>query len=121
MAATDSVLVTGRRNFLVRALGFTAAGATLAVPVLAVTTPQERIKHHLKGLQEALQDQYGAPAKVSFTGSFDIGLDGTAGPATAVAMVSVMPEAAGRVRWFLDTGNERVADVQNAKPFGYRA
>ncbi|ATQ67872.1 MULTISPECIES: hypothetical protein [Methylosinus] len=37
-------LIIPRRDFLVRALGFTAAGAAVAVPVLALETPEERIE-----------------------------------------------------------------------------
>ncbi|MFG1257315.1 hypothetical protein V5F79_08300 [Xanthobacter flavus] len=59
MEQAKSVLITGRRNFLVRALGFTAAGATLSVPVVAMETPQERIRHHVKGLERAFADLYG--------------------------------------------------------------
>lgn len=62
----SDLLVTGRRNFLVRALGFTAAGATLAVPVLAVSTPEERIRHHLKGLEQAFADHYGVAVQARF-------------------------------------------------------
>jgi hypothetical protein len=61
------VLITGRRNFLVRALGFTAAGATLSVPVVAMETPLERINHHMQGLEKAFADFYGnAPEKAVF-------------------------------------------------------
>lgn len=64
-------LVTDRRNFLVRALGFTAAGATLAVPVVAMETPEERIRHHMKGLEKAFADYYGTdmPITPTFSGT----------------------------------------------------
>jgi hypothetical protein len=65
MTQAESVLITSRRNFIVRALGFTAAGATMAVPVLAVSSVQDRIRHHLKGLEAAYRDLYpGAPVVV---------------------------------------------------------
>jgi hypothetical protein len=48
---TEHQLITPRRNFLIRALGFTAAGATLAVP----TSPQKR---HLAELRKAIGDLY---------------------------------------------------------------
>ena len=69
MEQAKSVLITGRRNFLVRALGFTAAGATLTVPVVAMETPLERIHHHMKGLEQAFADYYGPgiPITPSFT------------------------------------------------------
>jgi hypothetical protein len=51
-------LVTSRRNFLVRAFGLTAAGATCAVPIITVASAQERIAHHLKGLEDAYRDLY---------------------------------------------------------------
>jgi hypothetical protein len=55
---SGSVLITPRRNFLIRALGFTAAGASLSVPVLALQSPRERIDHHFKELAAAFQDLY---------------------------------------------------------------
>lgn len=102
------LLVTGRRNFLVRALGFTAAGAALSVPVLAVTSPQDRIQHHLKGLQEAFQDLYGRPAAATFSDGIGVQI-GRDRLASGVAMVSAMPEHAGTVRWFLDSGGPMLA------------
>lgn len=44
MTTSLPTLVIPRRSFLVRALGFTAAGAAVAVPVLALETPEERIE-----------------------------------------------------------------------------
>lgn len=40
-------LIVPRRNFLIRALGFTAMGASVPVPVLALDTPQSRLEHHI--------------------------------------------------------------------------
>ncbi len=58
-------LVTSRRNFLVRAFGLTAAGATCAVPIITMASAQERIAHHLKGLEDAYRDLYpGVPVLV---------------------------------------------------------
>src|SRR5919202_6230956 len=58
-------LVTSPRNFLVRAFGLTAAGATCAVPIITVASVQERIAHHLKGLEDAYRDLYpGVPVLV---------------------------------------------------------
>ena len=53
-------LITPRRNFLVRALGFTAAGATLPVGILAVEDARSRIDHHQAELVKAWGDYYGA-------------------------------------------------------------
>lgn len=66
--STGSLLVTHRRGFLVRALGFTAGGAALTVPVLAVSTPFERVQFHLQSLEAAFRDLYpGAPVAVRGT------------------------------------------------------
>jgi hypothetical protein len=42
---------TFRCNFLIRALGFTAAGATVSI---SPTHPQKRIDYHLQELTKAL-------------------------------------------------------------------
>lgn len=57
---TETTLITPRRNFLIRALGFTAAGATLAVPVVALDTPEARLAHHMKGVGTAMQELFPA-------------------------------------------------------------
>lgn len=51
-------LITPRRNFLVRALGFTAAGATLAVPVVALASAEDRLKHHAAGAEQAFRELF---------------------------------------------------------------
>jgi hypothetical protein len=51
-------VIMPRRGFLTRALGFTAAGATLALPIITVDNAEARVSHHLKGLTKALQDLY---------------------------------------------------------------
>jgi hypothetical protein len=58
MATSEHQLITPRRNFLIRALGFTAAGATVSVPVLLADNPQKRVDYHLQELTKALQEQY---------------------------------------------------------------
>src|SRR4051794_12658944 len=64
-AMADSVLITPRRNFLVRALGFTAAGAALAVPIVTVASAEERLEHHLRGAVDAYRDLFpGVPVIV---------------------------------------------------------
>jgi hypothetical protein len=54
----DSKVIVPRRNFLIRALGFTAAGASMVLPVVALQSPEERIAHHFKELEAALRDRY---------------------------------------------------------------
>lgn len=51
-------LITPRRNFLIRALGFTASGATLAVPIVPLASPEERLAHHMKGAEQAFRDLF---------------------------------------------------------------
>lgn len=51
-------LVTSRRNFFTRAFGLTIAGATVAVPVVALASPEDRIRHHAEGLEAAIRDAY---------------------------------------------------------------
>lgn len=58
MPQAETILITSRRNFLVRALGFTAAGATVAVPIVTVGDAKARVEHHVKQLEEALRDYY---------------------------------------------------------------
>ena len=55
---SESVLITPRRNFLIRALGFTAAGATLSVPIITVADAKARIEHHKAELEKAFRDYY---------------------------------------------------------------
>lgn len=57
--STETQLITPRRNFLIRALGFTAAGATVAVPITTLADAQARIEHHTRELERALGDRYG--------------------------------------------------------------
>jgi hypothetical protein len=58
MAMSEHQLITHRRNFLIRALGFTAAGATVSIPVVLADNPQRRVDYHLQELTKALQEQY---------------------------------------------------------------
>lgn len=60
---SDLKLITPRRNFLIRALGFTAAGATLPIGIVAADDPAARIAHHQAELEKAWRDYYG-PATV---------------------------------------------------------
>ena len=57
-AMSEHQLITPRRNFLIRALGFTAAGATVSIPVLLADDPQKRVDYHLQELTKALQEQF---------------------------------------------------------------
>ena len=52
----DSKVIVPRRNFFIRALGFTAAGTSMVLPVIALQSPEERITHHFKELEAAFQD-----------------------------------------------------------------
>jgi hypothetical protein len=55
-------LITPRRNFLIRALGFTAAGATLPIGIVTADDPRARIEHHQAQLLKVWQDYYGPDA-----------------------------------------------------------
>lgn len=55
--ATAQVIIP-RRNFLVRALGLTAAGATMALPIITMDDARARAEHHYRELQKALGDLY---------------------------------------------------------------
>jgi hypothetical protein len=59
-------IITPRRNFLIRALGFTAAGATLPIGIVAADDPRARIEHHQAELVKAWRDYYGHDAVVTF-------------------------------------------------------
>ena len=61
-------LITPRRNFLIKAFGFTAAGATMSIPIVTLANAKSRIEHHKKGLTEAWQDYY-AGAKCMVQGN----------------------------------------------------
>jgi hypothetical protein len=56
---TELKLITPRRNFLIRALGFTAAGATLPIGIVAADDPRARIEHHQAELLKAWRDYFG--------------------------------------------------------------
>jgi hypothetical protein len=55
-------LITPRRNVLIRALGFTAAGATLPIGIIAADDAGARIAHHQSELEKAWADYYGPDA-----------------------------------------------------------
>jgi hypothetical protein len=61
--STELKLITPRRNFLIRALGFTAAGATLPIGLVAADDPAARIAHYQAELEKAWREHYG-PATV---------------------------------------------------------
>ncbi len=54
-------LIAPRRNFLIRALGFTAAGAILPIGIVAAEDARARIVHHQAELEKAWRDYYGTP------------------------------------------------------------
>src|ERR1043166_3951729 len=66
MAEADAKVIMPRRNFLIRALGFTAAGATLSLPLVTVADAKSRIEHHVEGLKAALRDYYPPQVDVIF-------------------------------------------------------
>lgn len=57
-------LIVPRRNFLIRALGFTAAGATLPISIITADDAKARIAHHQNELERAWRDYYGPDAGV---------------------------------------------------------
>jgi hypothetical protein len=52
-------LIVPRRNFLIRALGFTAAGATLPISIITADDAKARMDHHQAELERAWRDYYG--------------------------------------------------------------
>jgi hypothetical protein len=84
-------VIMPRRNFLIRALGFTAAGATMTLPIVTVADAKARVGYHAKELEKAFQDYYAGlaidvrgngqsleqvrqmdfPAVLTFTASFE--------------------------------------------------
>lgn len=54
----DTALILPRRNFLVRALGLTVAGATVTIPIITQDDALKRIEHHRNGLEAAMRDYY---------------------------------------------------------------
>src|SRR5882757_9360615 len=60
--SSELKLITPRRNFLIRALGFTAAGATLPIGIVAADDPAAHIAHHQVELEKAWRDYYGPGA-----------------------------------------------------------
>jgi hypothetical protein len=60
MSQAETQLIVPRRNFLIRALGFTAAGATMAIPIVTLADARSRIDHHAKELEKAWRDYYPA-------------------------------------------------------------
>jgi hypothetical protein len=51
-------LITSRRNFLVRATAYTAAGGAVTVPIVTIPDVKARVQHHLDELHKALRDLY---------------------------------------------------------------
>jgi hypothetical protein len=72
--ATPTVIMP-RRGFLTRALGFTAAGATLALPIITVDDARARATHHLRELKRALKDLY-PTREITATARFPQGVEG---------------------------------------------
>jgi hypothetical protein len=59
---SDLKLIAPRRNFLIRALGFTAAGVTLPIGIITADDAKARIAHHKAELEKAWADYYGTSA-----------------------------------------------------------
>ena len=55
----NPTLIVPRRNFLIRAFGFTAAGATLPISIITADDAKARMDHHEAELRKAWQDYYG--------------------------------------------------------------
>ena len=86
MSATPTLIVP-RRNFLIRALGFTAAGASVAVPVTTLASPEERFRHHVEGVAAAMRELYPHRAcDVTIAGNaiYDVQDRSTDGPFVAI-------------------------------------
>ena len=64
MSASELKIIAPRRNFLIRALGFTAAGAVLPIAIITADDAQARIAHHQAGLEKAWRDYYGVSHNV---------------------------------------------------------
>jgi hypothetical protein len=54
----EPTLIVPRRNFLIRALGFTAGGAAMAVPIVTVDSPEKRLRHHLEAAGAAMRELF---------------------------------------------------------------
>lgn len=67
-APNGAALILPRRNFLIRALGFTAAGAAVTIPIITQDDALKRIEHHRNGLEAAMRDYY-AGLKVEVCGN----------------------------------------------------
>lgn len=71
-------LILPRRNFLVRALGFTVAGATVPISIVTADDARARMDHHQAELAKAWRDYYGPVYNVR--GHADIKPVGTINP-----------------------------------------
>lgn len=122
MSKADATLITTRRNFLVRATAFTAAGAAVAIPIVAAARGPDLITYHLGELKKAFADYYGADAKVQ--GTFNEatpaslfprahptweGAEVFGGTAVVVVWASRSPIEGETVRWFRDSGGPLLA------------
>jgi hypothetical protein len=52
------LLLTSRRNFLTRAFGVTVGGAAVTVPIVTVVSAEERLRHHMAGVEAAMGDLF---------------------------------------------------------------
>src|SRR5258708_25548528 len=72
-------LIVPRRNFLIRAFGFTAAGTTLPISIITADDAKARMDHHEAELRKVWQDYYGPAHNVR--GDSKRGPVGTLSPA----------------------------------------
>src|SRR5882757_2610945 len=87
---SEHQLITPRRNFLIRALGFTAAGATMQIPIVTLADAKSRIEHHKSALMAAWSDYY-AGAHCDVKGNNqppDFVIEGKGGPACLIFYAS---------------------------------
>lgn len=89
--STEHQLITPRRNFLIRALGSTAAGATVSIPVLLADSPQKRVDHHLQELTKALREMYPEVSLVGAARSWE-SWRGPTSPGDIIAVVKAEGE-----------------------------
>lgn len=62
-------LITSRRNFLARAVGLTAGGVVLSVPIVTLANARERMDYHRRELEKAFREYHaGVTVAVSDNG-----------------------------------------------------
>ena len=64
MSASELKIIAPRRNFLIRAIGFTAAGTVLPISIITADDAKARMEHHRVELERAWRDYYGVSHNV---------------------------------------------------------